>query len=104
MSDIKIHRAHSMPHTKARKEAERIAVELKEKFGLDWEWNGDQIHFHRQGVSGILAVGKDAVQLEAKLGMLLAFLKPTIESHINANLDKVFAPAEKPATKPAKKR
>lgn len=104
MSDIKIRRAHSMPHAKARKEAERIAAQLKDKFDLEYRWQGDRIVFERQGVSGHMLVETDTVHIEAKLGLLLSFLKPTIEGHINDNLDRVFesgkAVAAKSATKP----
>lgn len=104
MSDIRIRRVHRMPHARARKEAERIADDLREKFELDYEWDGDTIRFRRQGVTGHLAVASDHVHLEAKLGFLLAFLKPTIEGHINENLDRVFgAPsAEKKKTTTAR--
>lgn len=93
MADIKIHRAHGMPIAAARKEAEKIARELKDKFDLAYEWSEDRIVFQRQGVSGFMQVTKDAVAIEAKLGMLLSFLKPTIEGHINDNLDRVFITA-----------
>lgn len=113
MSEIKIRRPHSMPHARARKEAEKVAVQLKEKFELDYSWDGDRIHFKRSGVTGFMLVGRDEVQLEAKLAGLLGFLKPAIEGHINDNLDRVFgddapaAPAArdkaKAPSKPAKK-
>ena len=69
---------------------------------MGYEWQGDRIHFKRQGVAGFLDVGKEEVHLEAKLGLLLAFLKPTIEGHINDNLDRVFGDEAKPK-KPAAK-
>ena len=114
MSDIKIHRGHALPHDKARKEAEKFAKQLQDKFDLTYDWAGDRINFQRSGVSGFLDVGHDVIRLEVKLGMLLSFLKPTIESHITDNLDKVFEgdtatakrpakPAAKPAAKPVLK-
>lgn len=104
MSDIRIRRPHALPRAKARREAQKIADQLKEKFDLEYEWDGDVVNFHRQGVTGHLRVGEDEIHLEAKLGFLLAFLKPTIEGHINENLDRVFGKegervaAAKPAT------
>jgi putative polyhydroxyalkanoate system protein len=111
MADIKIRRAHSMQLPTARKEAEKIAKELQTKFDLEYKWSEDRIVFERQGVSGHMEVTKESVTIEAKLGMLLSFLKPTIEGHINDNLDRVFAGSTKtattdklakPATKPVK--
>jgi putative polyhydroxyalkanoate system protein len=99
MSEIKIRRPHAMPLAKARKEAEKIAAQLKEKFALAYEWQADRIVFERQGVTGHLLVEKEAVEIEAKLGMLLSFLKPTIEGHINDNLNRVFSATTAPVAK-----
>jgi putative polyhydroxyalkanoate system protein len=93
MSDIKITRSHAMPLEKARKEAESFADQLNEKFDLEYTWSGDRIEFHRQGVKGFLAVARTEVHIEVTLGLLLSFLKPTIEGHIQDNLDKVFGDA-----------
>ena len=96
MAEIKIRRPHSLPQPKARKEAENIAKQLQDKFELAYEWQGERIVFERQGVSGHMHVGKDEVVIEATLGLLLSFLKPTIEGHINDNLDRVFAQTAAP--------
>lgn len=102
MSEIRVRRSHSMPHARARKEAEKIAVDLRDKYELEYAWEGDVIRFERTGVTGRLVVGKDEVHLEAKLGFLLAFLKPTIEGHINENFDRVFNDQTRPASAKAK--
>ena len=97
MADIKIRRTHAMALGKARKEAEKIAAQLEEKFNLSYEWDGNRVIFQRPGVTGFMEVGKNAIVLEAQLGMLLAFLQPTIEGHVNDYLDRVFGAAAKPA-------
>lgn len=94
MSDIKIRRAHSMPHDKARAAAEKMAKLLKKEFELDYEWaedDKDVLVFERPGVNGELKVAPKHVEMEVKLGFLLKMMKPTIERHIHDHLDQIFA-------------
>jgi len=103
MSDIKIRRAHSMPHDKARAAAEKMARMLKNEFQLDYEWaedDKDVLLFERPGVNGELTVAPKHVQMEVKLGFLLKMMKPTIERHIHEHLYEIFAAHE--PRKPAK--
>lgn len=105
MSDIDIRRAHSLPLPQARKHAESMADALRQQFELESEWDGNILRFSRHGVNGALAVSKSDVRITAKLGFLLAFLKPQIEQNIHDNLDRIFAAPETPpaAAKPARK-
>jgi putative polyhydroxyalkanoate system protein len=111
MSDIRIRRAHDIPHKHARELAEKMAKQLAKDFELEYEWHGDVLKFHRDGVQGEVRVAPEKVEIAAKLGFLLSFLKPRIESEIEENLDRLFGdshhgPARKgrgPAKKPAKK-
>ena len=95
MPSISISRAHALPHRKARDAAERIAKDLKARFGLDYAWDGDDVTFQRPGVSGRMHVGKKDVALDVQLGFLLTAIKPQIEREIHAQLDKLFAGARK---------
>jgi putative polyhydroxyalkanoate system protein len=91
MSDIKIRRSHTLPHARARHAAEKMAKRLQKEFDLDYEWDGDVLVFERTGVNGELTVASTHVEMEVKLGFLLRMMKPTIEKHINENLDEIFA-------------
>lgn len=103
MSDIRIRRSHSKPLDEAKKAAEKMARQLKKDFDLDYSWDGQVLRFERTGVDGTLHVTPKEVRLEAKLGFLLAFLKPRIEAEVEAQLDKLLgAPAK--ASSPAKKK
>lgn len=93
MPTISITRKHALPHRQAKAAAEKIAKELRKRFGLDYVWNGDDIEFTRPGVNGTMSVGKDRIALEANLGWLLTPLKPKIEDEIVAQLDKLSSEA-----------
>jgi putative polyhydroxyalkanoate system protein len=74
-----------------------MAEKLAQEFDLEWEWHGDVLKFHRDGVQGQVAVAYEDVEIRAKLGFLLSFLKPRIESEIESNLDRLFGGAHRPA-------
>ena len=89
MPSISISRSHALSHRKAKDAAERLAKDLEKRFQLAWNWEGDDVRFERPGVSGRMHVGKTAITLDVRLGLLLAALKPSIEREIHAQLDKV---------------
>jgi putative polyhydroxyalkanoate system protein len=95
MPSISIARPHRLSHKKARDAAERIARDLRQRFELDYEADGDDVLFERPGVNGRMHVGKDQVSLDVRLGLLLSPIKPAIEREIHAQLDKLFGAPRK---------
>ena len=108
MSDIRVRRSHHFSPAEARKGAERVADELKARFGLTGAWKGNALHFKGAGIDGVLKLEDKAIEIDAKLGFMLALMKPAIEASIHENLDRLFAAGEKPkkpaAKAPAKKK
>lgn len=115
MSDIRIHREHTLGLAKARKIAWQWAEEVEARFDMACTviegQTSDTVEFTRTGVSGRLIVAADHFDLEARLGFLLGVFAHTIEGEITKNLDELLAagaapPARKAAVKkaPAKKR
>ena len=108
MSEIRIRRAHSKPLADAKKAAEKMAQQLQKDFDLAYAWDGEVLRFERAGVDGKLHVTAKEIRLEARLSLLLAFLKPRIEAEVAASLDKLLRPAKptsprKPSVPPKKK-
>ncbi len=102
MSAIRIRRTHAKPLAEARQAADRMARRLREDFGLDYEWHGQVLRFERPGLAGELHVTAQEIRLEASLGLLLAFLKPRIETEVEQTLDQLLGAPEKAAPgKPA---
>lgn len=109
MSEIDIRRKHSLAPAKAREAAEKVARQLKREFELKYRWEGASLHFERPGVDGKLTVNASEVRLRARLGLLLAFLKPQIERKVHEHLDEALerpqvAARDPLAKKPAKKK
>jgi putative polyhydroxyalkanoate system protein len=103
MSEIRIRRGHSKSLEDARQAAEKMAKRLRKDFDLDYAWDGHVLRFERSGVDGELHVTTKEVRLEARLGFLLAFLKPRIEAEVEDQLDKLLGTPAKAAA-PAKKK
>ena len=105
MSEIHIHRTHSLGFAQARKVAFAWAEQAEQEFGMDCTYeegkSHDMVRFSRSGVTGTLDVSKDHFELQAKLGFLLGAFKGKIEEEIVKNLDALLA---KPAPKPAAKK
>ena len=90
MATLSITKQHHLSHKKAREAAQKVADDLRQRFALDYEWNGDTIAFERAGLKGELHVGKQEVRLDARLGLLLSALKPAIEQAVNREFGKHF--------------
>jgi len=95
LSDLKIHREHTLGLPKARKIAWQWAEEVEKKFGMDCsviegEFS-DTVQFTRSGVNGTLTVAADHFDLKAKLGFLLGAFRKTIEREIEKELETLLS-------------
>jgi putative polyhydroxyalkanoate system protein len=90
MSTIEIEHAHSLAPDAARRAVEDVAIRLGQKFGMDYRWEGDVLHFRRSGVDGHIALGPGSLRVRAKLGLLLAAMRGPIEQEIRRVLDERF--------------
>ena len=90
MASIDIRHDHSLPFAQARQGVEEVAIKLGRKFGLDYRWEGDSLHFVRPGVDGRIDVLPQQLHVSAKLGMLLSAMKGPIEAEIRRYLDERF--------------
>jgi putative polyhydroxyalkanoate system protein len=91
MPKIDIRRTHQLSIAEARAVVDQVAARMHEKFGMDGRWQDDTWLFSRRGVSGSIAVGSDAIQVKAELGLMLAPLKGMVEQEIRRKLDEHFA-------------
>jgi len=95
MATIDIRRAHNVGVDVAKAKAEDLAREMKDKFELDWSWEGDRIRFKSErgvakGTSGQVTVTPSEVRVEIDLPLLLRALKGTISSRVNEKLDSLL--------------
>ena len=90
MSTIEIEHAHSLAPDAARRAVEDVAIRLGQKFGMDYRWEGDVLHFRRSGVDGHIALAPGSLRVRAKLGLLLAAMRGPIEQEIRRILGERF--------------
>ncbi len=93
MSNIHIRRTHQLGRQQARILAERMAVQLQERFCLAYRWEGDRLHFERSGVRGHMDIADDEICIRARLGLLLLPIKSKVESAIHRYVDELANPA-----------
>ncbi|NIP17258.1 MAG: polyhydroxyalkanoic acid synthase, partial [Xanthomonadales bacterium] len=87
---IDIHAHHQMSHEQAQHAADELSRDLAEKFGIDYGWDGDTIHFERPGVHGQILVNDSVLHIQAHLGFMLVMLKGPIEREIVRYLEEHF--------------
>ena len=90
MADINIVQEHHLTPKKAREAAQKVADKLAEDYDLEFEWEGDVLHFERSGVQGSLTLEKKQVEMFIRLGFLMSAFAPTIEAKVAENMKKVF--------------
>lgn len=86
VSTIDIRHPHDLPPAQARQAVEDFVAKLGERFGLDYRWEGDVLHFKRTGVDGHIVLLPGELQVRAKLGLLFAAMKGTIEQEMRRAL------------------
>lgn len=90
MASIDIQHAHSLPPARARQGVQDVADKLRERFGIDYRWDGDILKFSRSGVDGRIALMPNQLHLTAQLGLIFGAMKGTIEAEIRKELAERF--------------
>lgn len=90
MSTIDIHAYHTLSHEDALNAADELSCDLAEKFGIDYGWDHEVIHFERPGVHGQIEVKDTELRIQAHLGFMLMMLKAPIEQEIVRYLEEHF--------------
>jgi len=96
MATIDIKRTHSLGMETAKQKAEILANGMKDKLGIQWKWEGDNIRFDApsgiaKGANGAVSVTSTSIRVEIDLPFLLRPMKGTVESKVNEKLDQALA-------------
>jgi putative polyhydroxyalkanoate system protein len=90
MPNVHIVQEHTLTPKKAREAAEKVALKLAEEFDLEYEWEGDVLHFERSGVNGSLTLTRHKAEMLIKLGFLFGAFAPVIEAKASEKMKKIF--------------
>ncbi|MCY1058331.1 polyhydroxyalkanoic acid system family protein [Nannocystis sp. SCPEA4] len=96
MAQIDIRRANSLGKATARERTEALARRLETKFGIRWQWKGDDLSFNApqgpaKGTTGTISVEDANVRVQVALPLLLRAFKGRVEDRVNEELDKLLA-------------
>lgn len=91
MAVIDIRRPHSSSLKATKAAVEKVAKAIGKEYGVDHHWDGNDLHFDRSGVKGLISVAKDEVRVHCELGFLMGAMKPMIEREIQRKLDEHLA-------------
>jgi len=86
MATIHIRHHHDLTHQETRQRLEGIASQLQEKYQGNYAWRGDCLYFRRDPVSGSVKLGAGYVELQVKLGLMLATRKGEIEQFLRRHI------------------
>jgi putative polyhydroxyalkanoate system protein len=88
MADIDITRSHAMSTDDAKAAVERVAQDLKDEYGVSYDWEGDTLDFEGSGTDGRIDVRPDEVDVSIGLNFMLRnTMKGTIERRAKELLD-----------------
>jgi putative polyhydroxyalkanoate system protein len=90
MSTIDIRAQHTLGTEQAQQAADELCADLAEKFQVDYGWDGDCIVFERPGVNGEITVTDREIHVQARVGLMLMFLRGPIEQEIHRYLSERF--------------
>lgn len=84
MPDIELTRSHSLGLDDGRNAVERVAQQLEDDIGVDYEWDDNTLHFDGDAADGRIEVEADTVEILVNLS---AFLRP-MQSQLKAEAER----------------
>jgi putative polyhydroxyalkanoate system protein len=92
MSEITVTRPHSFPPDEAKRRVERVVDELRGKYPITAEWDGDsRMSFEAMGVSGNIEIRSDEIAVAVDKSFWVPISDDQLEGAINKALDKGLA-------------
>ena len=79
MSNIDIVHPTTLEMDKARTAVDQVAAKLTREYGLDCQWQGDELHFQRLGVNGRIRLMPQQVHFSASLGFPFSAMQDMVE-------------------------
>jgi len=92
MADIDLTRLHNLGLEDGRSAIERVARQLDDDLGIDYQWQDNTLHFDGQGADGHIEVSDQSVQVAINLSFFLSPMRSRIETEAERYLDEHLSP------------
>jgi putative polyhydroxyalkanoate system protein len=84
---LRIHRTHNLGIEEAKRRVDMVAEEVGPKWNLKSRWNGDHMQVQGTGVSALIAVAADSVEVHVKTGLAMMMFRDVIRREIEGSID-----------------
>jgi putative polyhydroxyalkanoate system protein len=88
MADIELTRSHSLGLDDGRDAVERVAQQLEDDIGVDYEWQKNTLLFDGDAADGRIEVEAGTVEILVNLSAFLRPMQGTIEAEAERYLDR----------------
>lgn len=88
MADINITRSHSLGLDGGREAVERVARQLEEDLGVEYQWAGNTLQFDGEGADGYIQVREERVHVVIDLPLFLQPMQDRVKAEAEAYLDR----------------
>ena len=92
MADIKIYRNHNLDESRLVPQLEKLAAEIRMKYGIRSEFHGNRALLSGSSVrKGVVTWDSEAITIELTLDMMGKILKSNIEKEIKIQMEVALA-------------
>jgi putative polyhydroxyalkanoate system protein len=91
MASIQIKKAHHLGRGEAHRRVVQLEPELKQKYGVQLDWHGDEADVKAPRLSGQLVVDDAQLSLDLQVGLALMPLQAKIRSALEQRLARALA-------------
>ena len=84
---MRIHRNHNLGIEEAKRRVDLVAEEVGPKWNLRSWWVGDRMQVQGTGVTALLAVAADSVEVRVKTGLAMMMFREAIRREIEGSID-----------------
>lgn len=90
MADIELTRSHSMGLDDGRDAVERVAQQLEDDIGVEYEWKENSLLFDGDAADGRIDVAANTVEILVNLSAFLRPMQSQIKAEAERYLDRHF--------------
>ncbi|MEE4662024.1 MAG: polyhydroxyalkanoic acid system family protein [Halieaceae bacterium] len=88
MAGFTVSRHYTRPRDEVRADAEALAAELEDKYGIRARWQGDTVTLRGNGVEGRLEIDAETVQVTVTLGLLARAFERPLRRIVDEHMDR----------------